>query len=321
MREEVGVILGRFQINELHTGHIALLDYVKDRYDRMIILVGVRPAEQSDTNPLSFEARKAMLLEAFPDAYVVPILDMRSDEEWSKNVDKTIQTIYGYGCKATFHVGRDSFAPHYSGKYPIKEHAFTVHDFTSTEVRDSLRSDILNTPEARAGAINAIMNLPHRHTLMVDMYMIRPDGMGGWHVLVGKKEGETKWRLPGGHVDADESCAMAASRELAEETGLHTVSGAESWRIIGDFNVPDWRVRDTDRITYKTMLMTAEHSWGNIKAGSDLPEVTWLHRRELKYPDIKVVEEHVHLFQAAEKYLENNPPHFILHPSVEEEIA
>lgn len=154
--------------------------------------------------------------------------------------------------------------------------------------------------------------------------MVKWDGKflnPGWYVLVGKKEGETKWRLPGGHVDGDESCAMAASRELSEEAGLYTASGPSSWRIVGDYNVPDWRVRDTDRITYKTMLMTAEYSWGNIEAGSDLSEVTWLHRDELKFPDTKVVEEHVHLFQQAALFLENNPPSFILHPSVEKEIA
>ena len=257
MKEQVGVILGRFQIDELHSGHVALLDYVKERYDRMMILVGVRPAEQSDTNPLSFEARLAMLKEACPKAYILPVVDMRSDDEWSKQVDKLIQTVYGYGCKAVFHVGRDSFAPQYSGKYSIEEHEFTVHDYTSTEVRDSLRVDVLNTPAARAGAIHAIMNLPHRHTLMVDMFMVKSDGKDGYEVLVGKKEGETQWRLPGGHVDAEESCALAASRECHEETGLRTSSGEASWSIIGDFNVPDWRVRDTDRITDKTMLMNA----------------------------------------------------------------
>ena len=65
------------------------------------------------------------------------------------------------------------------------------------------------------------------------------------------------------------------------------------------------------------MLMVAEHSWGQLKAGSDLSEVRWRHRDDLKYPDIEVVEEHVHLFQQAELFLEKNPPYFILHPPVE----
>jgi 8-oxo-dGTP diphosphatase len=39
-------------------------------------------------------------------------------------------------------------------------------------------------------------------------------------ILIGWRVKDQCWSLPGGHVHADESFEMAASRELAEETGI-----------------------------------------------------------------------------------------------------
>ncbi len=39
-------------------------------------------------------------------------------------------------------------------------------------------------------------------------------------LLVKSSYGSQRWSLPGGGVDRGESCMSAASRELAEETGL-----------------------------------------------------------------------------------------------------
>ena len=38
---EVGVIIGRFQVNKLHPGHRSLINYALDNHKKVIILLGV----------------------------------------------------------------------------------------------------------------------------------------------------------------------------------------------------------------------------------------------------------------------------------------
>lgn len=58
-------------------------------------------------------------------------------------------------------------------------------------------------------------------TLCADIIVARqmPDGRAGI-LLVERRWPPLGWALPGGHVDAGESCESAALRELQEETGL-----------------------------------------------------------------------------------------------------
>jgi len=274
----------------------------------MLILVGVRPAEVNDANPLNFETRKLMLQKAYPDATILPVLDCRSDKDWSKQVDKTIQAAYSYEVNAKFHVGRDSFISAYSGTYPHHAHDFGVVDLhepgSATEVRNALKHEILDSPAARLGAINAIMNLPHRQTLMVDMAMWRPSKDTAYEVLVGRKEGEQLWRLPGGHVEPGESLREAASREMQEETGMVLTDGAKGWEFVGDFNVLDWRVRDTTKLTYRSVLMLAPYGMGSARGGDDIQEVKWIWASSL-YPSLgSIVEEHRPLIKAVMEHIE-----------------
>ena len=61
--------------------------------------------------------------------------------------------------------------------------------------------------------------------------MLRPDGT----VLIGHriKRGESEsWCLPGGHVEAGESFESAAVREIAEESGIYEVEGAQLFAVV-----------------------------------------------------------------------------------------
>lgn len=311
--DRVGVIVGRFQIDQLHQGHKALLQYVAERHDSMLVLVGVRPAEASDKNPLDYESRRVMIREEltnFPGAIISPIRDNRNDQSWSTVVDGLIQDIFGYDADVIFHVGRDSFSSRYSGQYEIEEHTFGCDGVEAFNIRQKIRNQKLPNADARLGAIHAIMKRSPITTTMVDMFFIREGANGGYELLVGKKAGEDKWRLPGGHVDPGESFEAAAAREMYEETGMVTSGGSADWKYIGNYEVPDWRVRDTDQIKYRTVLFTAEYFSGKAEAQSDLVEVKWL-PLTADFNNEVIVPEHRRIVTVGFAHVVHNPPYFI----------
>jgi 8-oxo-dGTP diphosphatase len=80
----------------------------------------------------------------------------------------------------------------------------------------------------------AIHDYPHP-ALTVDVVLLAA-GSGDLEVLLIQREGppfEGRWALPGGFVELGESPEDAASRELAEETGVHGVR-LEQMRAFGD---------------------------------------------------------------------------------------
>jgi len=80
---------------------------------------------------------------------------------------------------------------------------------------------------------------------------------------------KSKWALPGGFVDIDEELDKAATRELAEETGLTNVP-LEQMHTFGNLG-RDPRGR---QITI-TFTGIAEKGLSKIKAGDDADKVRW----------------------------------------------
>lgn len=71
---EVGVIIGRFQTNKLHEGHINLISHVLSNHKKTIILLGVSRVQNTKKNPLDFASRKAMIQKLFPSVMILPIM-------------------------------------------------------------------------------------------------------------------------------------------------------------------------------------------------------------------------------------------------------
>lgn len=71
----------------------------------------------------------------------------------------------------------------------------------------------------------------------------RRNGSGCAFLLI--RDPYDNWGLPKGHIEADESPAEAAVREVGEETGLCDV------RVIGELPTIDWYFRDRGRLVHK----------------------------------------------------------------------
>src|SRR5579859_5244904 len=90
---DVGVIVGRFQVHELHDAHKTLINEVLERHDKVIVFLGLSPLMNTQENPLDFQARKQMLLAEFPSLNILYIKDRNSDELWSKDLDAKISDL------------------------------------------------------------------------------------------------------------------------------------------------------------------------------------------------------------------------------------
>lgn len=85
------------------------------------------------------------------------------------------------------------------------------------------------------------------------------------------------WALPGGHVEFDEPPAVAAARELAEETGIRVAP--DDLSVLGTGFLEFEGGETMVSINYATAL---EHASGDLEAGSDASAARYWSRQELR---------------------------------------
>ena len=272
MNNTVGVVIGRFQVHELHEAHLKLLNYVKEHSDHMVVFLGVKPSPADSTNPLDFQIRRAMISQVLPNVTILPLIDQPTDEGWSKTLDGLLWSLYGTR-PITLYAGPDSFIPHYKGRYPTKELEFGV-DKRGTDIRKSIAAMEGSSEDFRAGVIYALSNLPQRTYFTVDMIAYKTTETTLDFVVVKKASDGGKWRLPGGFLDnSDPSLEDAAKRELHEETGLISEGKA---RYLFSTPVDDWRSRGLPDVRHMTNVFAIPYSHGSLIAGDDVDEAKWI---------------------------------------------
>lgn len=295
---DVGVIIGRFQVDDLHEGHKEMIRQVTEKHKKTIVLVGVSHALASKRNPLDYPAREKMLHNHFPNVIIHPLLDSSTDEQWSLEIDRIIRTICPVN-SITLYGGRDSFIPHYKGRF-AKQVLEIGTPISGTEVRNRVGKEVKDSADFRAGIIYSTQN---RYSIVfptVDIAIVRTTGRRKY-VLLGKKHNDDMFRFPGGFVDVnDENLELAARRELQEETSLNIEGGLE---YLGSFNVNDWRYRwEEDKIM--TSFFYGEYSWGDIKPGDDLAKLEWIDIEDI--PEIKLNNCHQMLANKLVKFLKGD---------------
>ena len=286
-KADVGVVVGRFQVPFLHEGHRRLLDFVNARHGRMIVFLGLSPCRCTANNPLDFEARKYMIQEAYPNAIIAYVKDTPSDQIWSESLDDQIDNIIVPGQTAILYGSRDSFIPHYYGKFPTYS-IKSEHLISGTEIRKQVAIRPKKSEDFRMGAIWAINNQWSRPFVTIDVGIFNDTYD---MILLGRKKHEELFRLIGGFVPSGEKFSDTVKREALEETNLiiHNI------RYVDSFPVDDWRYRgEKDKIT--TVLHTAEIKSGKPAPGDDIYALKW-------FPFTKkllneVVDNHVILIEA-----------------------
>ncbi|MDL5155656.1 NUDIX domain-containing protein [Actinomycetospora termitidis] len=81
-----------------------------------------------------------------------------------------------------------------------------------------------------------------------------------------------RWTLPGGRVEAGESPAAAAAREVAEETGIVVEVGGE-WLVL--------ERPGPDGVVFEIHDFVATAVGGELRAGDDAADAAWFTRAEM----------------------------------------
>jgi bifunctional NMN adenylyltransferase/nudix hydrolase len=264
---DVAVVVGRFQVNELHEAHIDLINSVTQKHDRVLLFLGNSIIRNTTSNPLDYRARRAMIAEKFPTVEVHYINDHPSDTVWSKNLDKQISEQLLPLQSVTLYGSRDSFLKAYSGKYNVCELEATTF-ISGTEVRRRVVNNYPPTADYRAGMIAATAYRYPTAFQTVDIAVVNDKR----EILLARKPDEKKWRFIGGFSDPRSvSLEADAKREVSEEASIEV----DDITYLGSTLIDDWRYRgEQDKI--KTALFVAKYVFGKPEGADDIAEVKWV---------------------------------------------
>jgi bifunctional NMN adenylyltransferase/nudix hydrolase len=284
---EMGVIIGRFQCDNLHDGHKGLIEYVLDRHERVVIFLGMSNLKCTKNNPLDFEARKQMIDKEFKDRVEVHyVKDQMQDDKWSNFLDEKIKDLLGPMHKATLYGSRDSFISHYQGVFETIE---LVPDtiVSATDLRKKLSIKAKASTNFRQGVIWATQNRYPTSFTTIDVAIFNEDTT---KVLLGKKPNEDLYRFIGGFVEPGDTLERTVKKEAQEETGLEI----GDIQYVASFAVEDWRYRsEQDKIM--TTLFTAKKVYGAEKPNDDIEQLRWFDIADIKETDLVAV--HTPLFR------------------------
>lgn len=286
-RNEIGVIIGRFQVHELHFEHKKLIQSVIERHNNIIIFLGTTDAIGTKRNPMDFITRKLMIEEVFPSGItmILPLPDKKSDKVWSDNLDLKIIEVFG-GKKATLYGSRDSFIPFYKGINDVCELEPDSY-ISATDIREKVSHVTKKSSDFRAGIIYSVYSQYPMVYSTIDVIIKRND-----EILLGRKQGEKNWRFIGGFVDVnDDTELQSCKREVKEETGLEI----DNLKFVCSQSINDWRYRKDSDKNIMTHLYEADYIFGSPQPMDDIAELKWFKNND--YIKDILVEGHKELFE------------------------
>lgn len=279
---DYGVIVGRFQVAELHDGHKQLIETVINRHRRVLILIGVSPTLGTKNSPLDYASRCGLFYEywvRYNEKIIIGSLsDVPGDDlAWSAELDSQIRAIFPMG-SVCLYGGRDSFINYYHGKFDSHEFGI-ISNAEGKQIRGEWGKKIINSVDFRAGQIYQSQNRFPMIFSTVDIavvnYMVKNHKKDGF-VLMGRKKNKAGYVFPGGFADpTDDGLEAAARRELFEEVDVEV---DPKFQYLGSFRIDDPRYTGEERII--TTLFGADYLMGSGKPKEELLDTIWIPIRE-----------------------------------------
>ena len=298
-----GIIVGRFQVDELHEGHCDIFDYVMSLHNNVVVFLGLSEIKYTKNNPLDFEMRKNMILEKYPTVAVYYIEDVGNDELWSKMLDSLIAKQIPQNQNIIIYGSRDSFINSYCGHYKTEE--FTPKNIISgTVIRRRVASNnIVKDVNFRRGVILATNNRYPTAFPTVDVAIIDDNN----NLYLAQKRNQNKLRFVGGFTDPKRhnSFEHDARREALAETSM-TVDINPQKDYIGSVKINDWRYRcEEDKII--TNFYLARKVDGKPQAQDDIDSLSIIPISVFieKYNEL-LVDEHIVLGKMLVDFFRNN---------------
>jgi bifunctional NMN adenylyltransferase/nudix hydrolase len=273
VKSDVGIIVARFQIHNLHDSHIELIDSVAARCDKVIIFLGLSPLRNTYYNPLDFRSRKTMLHEKYKNIEVYYVDNHRDDVVWSKNLDNQIKKWTNPNQSVILYGSRDSFISHYKGKYKTQE--LESNSFISgTEVRRIVCNNYPPDESYRAGMIAATASRFPTAYQTVDVAIIKDDTQ----LLLVRKPDDSCYMFLGGFSSPESnSLEEDVVRETQEEAGIEI----GDINYIGSCKINDWRYRG-EKDCIKTAFFYAKYVFGTPEGNDDVCEAKWFDIKSLR---------------------------------------
>lgn len=305
---DLGVFIGRFQ--PFHLGHVSVINAALEHSKHVVVLVGSADEARSAYNPFTFQERKKMILNHFPNnVLVLPIYDYPyNNTKWITGVQDAVHEAIDFFNINNANIGLFGHSKDHTSYYlkmfpqwgsmevpnyndvsatPIREDFFAqkkienipqstidfLDEFYNSSIYKNLTDEFKYYREYRKQFEN--LKYPPIFTT-VDAVVIQSG-----HVLMIERRsrpGKGLWALPGGFLNANEKIEDARIRELIEETKINVPELVLRGSIVCEkiFDNPHRSSRGRV-ITHAAMFKLKENTkFPKVKGADDAKRAKWI---------------------------------------------
>lgn len=293
--KKLGVLIGRFQVPEMHEGHRFIVRQMLEQCDQVLVLFGSANRTRSVKNPFTYRERQQATLKLFPGILTAPLNDyLYNDSQWMADVAATIEDCreglcheYETGNVEVVLYGHHKDGNDYLKWFPQYQYVNINSDIdiSGTEVRNSVMHMLPESVQADAQYFakerDTFKNYPYPGSLNICCGDAVVECLG--HILLIKRKftpGAGNWALPGGHKNTNETFLQCALRELQEETNLRIpepvlLGSIKSTRL---FDSPK-RSSGIPKLTLAVHLVVKPNPDGSLpraNGSDDAAETSWV---------------------------------------------